>query len=70
MLLKLKPSDSPAECTGTQDFLGSEFASKYTQKEKAVPIAIGTAFNIFEITYFLFKKSFTISGAIIPSTKV
>ena len=70
MLLKLKRSDSPAESTGTKDFLGSDFARKYTQKEKAVPIAIGTAFNILEITYFFSKKSFTISGAIIDSTKV
>jgi hypothetical protein len=45
-------------------------AGKYTQKEKAVQMGIGTAFNIFEITYFLFKKSFTCSGAIIASTKV
>lgn len=43
---------------------------KYTQKEKAVLIGIGTAFNILEITYFLFKKSFTSSGAMIASTKV
>ena len=43
---------------------------KYTQKEKAVLIGIGTAFNILEITYFLFKKSFTCSGAMIASTKV
>ena len=46
------------------------FRGKYTQKEKAALIAIGTAFNIFEITYFLFKKSLTISGAMICSTKV
>ena len=46
------------------------FDGKYTQKEKAVPIGIKTAFYILEITYFLFKKSFTASGAIIASTKV
>ena len=43
---------------------------KYTQKQKAVQMGIGTALSIFEITYFLPKKSFTCSGAIIASTKV